>query len=181
MLNNGIVPSIDNMKKFEYFLETDYEYCFLMNIHISLLAKMVRDAHRINKKVIVHIDLLKGITSDEYGVEYLCQVLDVDGIISTRRKTIEAVIRCGKIAVLRVFLIDSQSLKQGIELVNQLKPDFLEVLPAIAYSVVAKIREETDVSIIGGGLLSNIDEVRMALASGFEAVSLSDSAIWREY
>jgi len=181
MLNNGIIPSIDSMKIFEYFLDSEYQYCFLMNIHISMLEKMVKDAHKVNKKVIVHIDLLRGITSDEYGVEYLCQRLNVDGIISTRRKTIDAAKRCNKIAILRVFLIDSQSLKTGIDLVEQIKPDYLEVLPAIAYSAVSKIKKETSVPIIGGGLLESIEEVQMALVSGFEAVSLSNSDIWRNY
>lgn len=181
MLNNGIIPSIDQLKMFEHFLVSDHEYCFLMNIHISLLEKMIADAHKAGKKVIVHIDLLKGISSDEFGVEYLCQKLKADGIISTKRKTIEAVKRCGKIAILRVFLIDSKSLHMGIDLVKKLQPDYLEVLPAIAYTAIPKIRKETDVPLIGGGLITDIDEVRHALTSGFEAVSLSNSDIWLNY
>jgi len=39
----------------------------------------------------------------------------------------------------------------------------------------------TSVSIIGGGLLENMEAVRMAISSGFEAVSLSDSNIWRSH
>lgn len=181
MLNNGIIPSIDNMKTFEYFLASDYEYCFLIDIHISMLEKMVQEAHKLDKKIIVHIDLLKGISSDECGVEYLCQRLKVDGIISTRRKTVEAAKRCNKIGILRVFLIDSKSLKMGLELAKHLQPDYLEILPAIAYTIVDRIKKETSVSIIGGGLLDNMEAVRLALSSGFESVSLSDSNIWRNY
>jgi len=171
---NKVIPSIEKVKLFDKFIDSDYEYCILMNFHLSMVESLVKKAHQQQKKVIVHIDLTHGISNDEFGVEYLCQKLKVDGIISTKRKCVETAKRCHKLTILRVFLIDSKSLEQGIDLANSLKPDFLEVLPAIAYSIFNNIKSRCSIPLIGGGLIKSKSELEKALNSGLEAVSLTE-------
>jgi len=178
MINNGIIPSIETMKNFELFLISDYKYCIIMNFHISLLADLVLRAHNSHKKVFVHIDLIHGLTNDEYGSEYLCQKLNVDGLISTKRKCLETAKRCHKQSILRLFLIDSKSLNNGLNLANKLQPDYLEILPAIATSIIPYIKSHTNVALIGGGLLTSQEAIQLAILSGLEAVSLSNNKLW---
>lgn len=176
--NQKIVPSIATMKSFEHFLKTEYQVCFVMNFHISLIKDLVASAHQHGKKVIVHIDLIQGLASDEFGCEYLCQVLKADGVISTKGKILEAAKKNKRIAILRVFLIDSKSLEKGIALVNNVKPDYMEILPAIATEIIPYIQQNCSVALIGGGLVRTVKQVEDGLKAGMQAVSVTKEEIW---
>ena len=89
MIQQTCLPAISKMKDFENFLKSNLEYCILMDFHISLLEDMVKMAHENSKKVFVHLDLIKGVATDEAGCEYVCQRMRVDGVISTKVKVIE--------------------------------------------------------------------------------------------
>ncbi len=175
-----IIPSISNMKAFELFIESDYQYCFVMDFHISLLKYIIDQLHLKDKKVIVHIDLIHGLSSDEFGCEYLCQVLKADGVISTKSKILEVAKKNKKISILRLFLIDSMSLNKGLLLAQRVQPDYLEVLPALALEIIPHIIEKCSISLIGGGLLSNLQQVEKCLDSGVKAVSVSKLDVWKK-
>jgi len=178
VLLNGIIPVISDAGSFERFLRSSRKVCFLMNVHAALAATMIRRAHAADKQVIVHLDMIAGLASDEAGCEYLCQVLKADGVISTRAKVVETALRNHCTAILRLFLIDSRSVEKGIAMANDVRPDYLEVLPAIATDILPVIRRGTSIALIGGGLLSTPEQIRRALASGLEAVSCSRSELW---
>ena len=125
MINQRIVPAVTNMKDFEKFLESRLEYCVLMNLHISLMEQMLPMAKKKGKKVLVHLELIHGLSSDEYGCEYACQRLRVDGVISTKGKVVETAKKNKKLAVLRLFLIDTKSLEKGLNLCSTVQPDYM--------------------------------------------------------
>lgn len=175
---HGVIPSISDAGQFEKFLRSSCKVCFVMNVHVTLVAALIKKGHAAGRQIIVHLDMINGLTSDEAGCQYLCQVLNADGVISTKGKVVETAVKNHKIAILRVFLIDSRSLKKGIELANEVHPDYLEILPAIAYEIIPLIKKETDVTLIGGGLLMSSQQVDEALAAGFEAVSSSSPKLW---
>jgi len=122
-MRQRIIPSVFKMKSFEVFLKSNLDYCFVMDMHVALLGSMIETAHQRGKKVIVHMDMVKGISSDEYGCEFVCQVLKADGVISTKAKVLETAKKNHKITILRTFLIDTKSLEKGINLANELEPD----------------------------------------------------------
>jgi glycerol uptake operon antiterminator len=175
---SGVIPSISDAGQFEKFLRSSCKVCFLMNVHIALAASMIKKGHAAGKTIIVHLDMLNGLSSDEAGCEYLCQELNADGVISTKAKAVETAVKNHKTAILRVFLIDSRSLRKGIDLANEVHPDYLEILPAIAYEILPEIKRETDVTLIGGGLLKSREQVQHAFDAGFVAVSSSLPEIW---
>lgn len=173
-----IIPAINSVKDFEKFLTTDYECCILMNLHVSILKNLVDKAHEKNKKCLIHLDLVKGLTSDEYGVDYAVQFFGVDGIVSTRESAIKAAKRKKVISIFRIFLIDTLSLNRSLDKVNQLKPDYLELLPAIAYSVMDRIKDKTNTPVIGGGLIDNSLDINNCINSGMQAVTISNKNLW---
>ncbi|QVK21602.1 glycerol-3-phosphate responsive antiterminator [Mycoplasmatota bacterium] len=177
-MNQRIIPAITSVKKFEKFLETDYEYCVLMNLHISLLKTLVEKAHDKGKKCFLHLDLINGISSDEYGVEYAVQHIKIDGIVSTRNSVIKAAQRKKIVSIYRIFLIDSMSLNRSLEKLAQLKPDYVELLPAIAFDVMSRVKKETDIPIIGGGLIASREDIDRCIASGMIAVTTSNRVLW---
>ncbi len=168
-----VVLAISAMKEFETFLDSDFQWGVLMEFHLALLAGMIREAHRRGKKLLLHLDLLRGISADEFGCEYACQQLSADGIISTRPKVVETAKKNRKLAVLRLFLIDSRSLEKGIALCGRLEPDYVELLPGIACGILGAIWEEIRAPIMCGGLLRTPEEIRACFQAGACAVTIS--------
>ncbi len=117
------IPVISSMKKLEQFLLTDLELCILQDVHISLLGSMIHSLHENRRKVLIHIDMINGISGDEYGTEFIIQKLKADGIISVKSRVIEATKKNHRLAILRIFLIDSKSLERGLDMIDKAKPD----------------------------------------------------------
>ncbi len=175
------LPAISSMKDYERFLKSELEVCIIMDFHISLLEQMLKDAHALKKSVIVHLDLIKGIGLDEYGCEYVIQKMKADGIISTKPKVIECAKKHHTKAIQRIFLIDTRSLNKGLASVEVSRPDYVEVLPAIAYDILENIKKRIDVPLIAGGFIRSEDMIDEAIAHGVDLVSTSDFALALKY
>ncbi len=172
--NQLCIPVIPTMKRLEQFLMTDLSTCLLQDIHISLLSDMIATLHKHERKALVHIDMINGVASDEYGTEFLCQKLRADGIISAKSRIIEVTKRNKKIAIQRMFLIDSKSVDRGIETLLRSKPDMVEVMPGIAFRIMPTIKERLNLPIIGGGLIKTKEDIENGLKAGCVAFTVSD-------
>ena len=168
------VPVVPSMKRLEKFIETDLVVCILQDIHISLLEHMIKTLHDNNKLALVHIDMVHGISSDEHGAEFLCQRLRADGVISSKTRIIETTKKNKKIAIQRMFLIDSKSIERGIETLQKSQPDIVEVMPAIAYKIIPYIKSKINMPLIGGGLLKSKEDILQGLEAGCMAFTVSD-------
>lgn len=177
MITQKIIPAVTSMKDFEKFLESNLEYCVLMNLHIALMEQMLPIAKKKGKKVLLHLDLIHGLSGDEFGCEYACQRLQADGVISTKGKVIEIAKKNRKLAIFRLFLIDTKSLEKGIALCNHIRPDYMEVLPGIASSIIPRLRERTGVPMMSGGLIRTQEEIKRCLENGACAVTISDMGL----
>jgi len=133
------------------------------------------------RKGLVHIDMINGIASDEFGAEYLCQKLRSDGIISSKTRIVETTKKNNKIAIQRMFLIDSKSIERGIETLQKSQPDIVEVMPAIAYNIIPFIKQHVDIPIIGGGLIKTENDIKQSLDVGCFALTVSDLELCVRY
>lgn len=168
------IPVVTTMKKLERFLETELRWCVLQDIHIALLEDMIVKLHRNEKFALVHIEMINGITNDEFGTEFLCQKIRVDGIISSKSKIIEITKRNRKCAIQRMFLIDSKSIERGVEMLMKSQPDAVEVMPAIALKVIPDVKKRLMLPLIGGGLIRDLDDIKDGLSAGFMAFTVSN-------
>lgn len=180
-IKQKVIPAIGSEKDFEKFLASNYTYCVFLNMNISKLSNLIDMTHKNAKKALVHIDLIQGLASDELGCEYACQKLKADGIISTKGKVVEMAKKNKKIAILRLFLIDSRSLEKGLNLCNTIMPDYMEVLPGIADSIIPYIKSMVNVSIMSGGLIKTQEQILSCLEKGASAVTVSDMKIAIKY
>ena len=173
MINNqNCLPAIASMKDYEKFLKSSLEWCILLDFHISLIEGMIKDAHKVDKKVIVHLDLIKGISTDEYGCEFICQKYKCDGIISTKSKVIESAKKNKKIAIQRMFLIDSRSLEKGYNQLKVSRPDYVEILPGIAYEILPEVKGQLQMPLMSGGLIKDYDMINRCIDYGATLVSV---------
>ena len=83
-----ILPSVRKLEDFEKMLKSPYEYGVLLEMHVSRLKAVYEMAHRYDKKMFLHMDLVQGLKNDEYATEYVCQELKPYGVISTKASVI---------------------------------------------------------------------------------------------
>ncbi|RIM29891.1 glycerol-3-phosphate responsive antiterminator GlpP, partial [Staphylococcus cohnii] len=80
--------------------------------------------------------------------------------------------------VFRVFVLDSHALRRSIELIKRVEPDYVEVLPGVATKAIQIINEETNTSVIAGGLINTVEEVDIAVKNGAKYITTSDRHLW---
>ena len=82
-------------------------------------------------------------------------------------------------AIQRVFILDSLSLRSLFAQLENSHPDFVEILPGIIPDVIREITEKTSVPLIAGGLIRSKQDVIQALQAGVIAVSTSCEEVWK--
>lgn len=173
-----ILPAIRSMKDLEKLAKTDYQTCVLLDTHIGHLKGIMQFMQQRQLQPYVHIDLIKGMSHDEFACEYIVQQYRPRGIVSTKMKVIKKAKALGVVTIFRVFIIDSHALERSIELIKRLEPDYVEVLPGIADKVIQQIQQQTGARVIAGGLISTEDEVQRAVDSGETYITTSDRSLW---
>lgn len=176
-----ILPAVRHMKDFEKVMESSYEYGVFLDTHIGQLKSVYDMAHKLNKKMFLHADLVQGLKSDEYATEYLCQEIRPAGLISTRSSVILKAKQKGVIAIQRVFLLDTNALEKSYTLLEKTKPDYIEVLPGAIPKLITEVYERTRIPILAGGLIRSVEDVNLALEAGAAAVTTSNHDLWKHF
>lgn len=173
-----VIPAISNHQELKAFLQSHLVYGILMNFQLAQLAELVLEMKNHHKKVLIHSELIKGLSSDEYGAIYLIQSLKVDGIISSKPKVIDICKKRKVIGILRFFLKDSISLEQSLDVAIKTNPDYLEVLPALCTDIISEIKSRIHCEIMMGGLIRSKDQIKECLSAGAIAVTTSNPNFW---
>lgn len=179
MFGQKIIPAISNHKNLKKFIESDLIYGILMNFQLAQLEGLVETMKKNHKKVLIHSELIRGLSSDEYGAIYLIQSLNVDGIISSKPKVIEICNKRNVIGIYRFFIKDTVSLKQSISIGQRLRPQFIEILPSACYELIGQIKEQLDCEVLMGGLIKDEDHANTCFNHGAIAITTSDTNLWK--
>ncbi|MFU0781811.1 MAG: Glycerol-3-phosphate responsive antiterminator (mRNA-binding) [Thermoanaerobacterium thermosaccharolyticum] len=169
------VRSIDDLSD---VYSSNSEVIFLLTSNILILKDTIDDIKQHNKMVFIHFDLVEGLGKDYKAVEYLKEVVKPDGIISTRNNILTYAKELGMPCIERIFLLDTQALKTGLNSIKQIEPTAIEVMPGVAHDVTKKLTTEVYQPIIAGGLVKTKEDVINALSSGAVAVSTSEKSLW---
>lgn len=172
-----IIAAVKTREELDAAKQSGVKIIFDLNPDILSLEEVVREAHSCGKRIFLHMDLAEGIGKDKAGLQYVKQK-KVDGVISTRVNIIKAARDVGLFTVQRFFAVDSHSIDTTLESIKSSKPDMIEVMPGIATKVIAKLKGQLNIPIIGGGLVDSAGEVRAILRSGASAVSTSKRELW---
>lgn len=173
MIKQTIIPVLKGIKDCEQAGEYTGDYVIVMDVHLSQLAHCCHLVKQNGKKIFVHLDLIKGLKSDDYAVEYIVNELNVDGVISVKSSVVDRVKRFGKIAIQRIFIIDTQSYQKSIGLIKSSKPDYIEMLPGCLFKMIKRVKKDLGVDVIAGGLIETDEEYHEAIESG--AISITTS------
>jgi glycerol uptake operon antiterminator len=144
------------------------------------LVPLIRQAHRLEKGVIVHIDLVDGIGKDHAGVAYLRR-LGVDGIITSRSQLVTASRAEGLITIQRLLLLDDSALDSGLRTILRAAPDIVEILPGILFPQFADtLQQAIQQPLIAGGFIRTHQDVARVQAAGALLCSSSTPALWQK-
>lgn len=169
----GMIPALGGMKQFKRFLSSSFPVGVIMNLHLALLDGVFSSAKAAEKELLVHMDMIHGLSGDEYGAEYICGKYRPLAAISIRPSVILACKRLGVTAIQRVFLIDTLALNRSIEAVGKAKPDYVEVLPGMCLPLFPMLRSKLNKPLIAGGLIPSKAEAEQILKQNVSAVTIS--------
>jgi glycerol uptake operon antiterminator len=178
---NPIIAAVKDEQGFANCLRREeLTVIFILYGDIRSIGNIVERIHQAGKIAMVHIDLVTGLSSKEVSVDYICEDVHADGIISTKASMINRAKKLGMYTVLRFFLIDSMAIKNIENLGNQHEqlPDVVEVLPGLMPKILKKICKTSRVPVIAGGLISDKEDVMGALGAGAAAVSTTNQEVW---
>ena len=178
MINQQVIPAISNHKKVRQFIDSNLEVGILMNFQLAQLEQIVNQLKTANKKVLIHSELIKGLSSDEYGVIYLIQNLKIDGIISSKPKVIEVCKKRNVYGIYRFFIKDSISLEQSIEIAQRLRPDYIEILPGSCYELIESLKNALSCRVWMGGLINTLEQKLICYNHGADAITTSNTNLW---
>ncbi|WP_181347317.1 glycerol-3-phosphate responsive antiterminator [Thalassobacillus sp. CUG 92003] len=177
-IDQSILPAVKNMKDFDKLLESSTDIIVVLDTRISHLKSLVNYGHKAKKRVFLHADMIQGLKTDDYGMEFLGQHVKPDGVISTRTNVIQLAKSYKMTAIQRMFLIDSHAIDYNLKLIARTKPDYVELLPGVLPNMIEELGNQIDVPIIAGGLIRTEEEREAALAAGACSVSTSRTDLW---
>lgn len=173
-----IIAAIRDLNDINTVFSSNVDVIFLLTGDIINLEDIVHEIKKHKKIVFVHFDLVEGLGKDNKGVEYISTKIKPHGIISTRNNILTYAKQYGVFSIQRLFLLDSQALKTGLNSTKQIEPDAIEIMPGIIPSMINEIMKDIHHPVIAGGLVKTKDEVINALKAGAIAVSTSEKSLW---
>ena len=178
LAENPIIAAVKDDKGLERALLTDCRIIFLLYGNVCSVSGLVERIKSDHKLVMVHIDLIDGLSSKDVAVAFLRQNTQADGVISTKPAIVKAAKEQGLLAIQRFFLIDSLAMANFQKYTEVQAADAIEILPATMPKVIRKITTACRLPIIAGGLISDKEDILLALQNGAAAVSSTNQEVW---
>lgn len=150
---------------------------FVLFGEVASIAQMIERLKIAGKQVMVHMDLISGLSSREEAVDFIAQYTKADGIISTRYDQIKRGRQLGLSTVYRIFVIDSKALSNLNRHIGDYA-DIVEILPGLMPKIIKKMKKQLGLPIIAGGLIADKEDVIQALDAGAIAISTTNENVW---
>lgn len=176
--NSPVIAAAKDEVGLKKSLTCDSQIIFLLFGDILNIGDLVQKVKEAGKIAMVHIDLIQGLSAKEIVVDFIKKYTQADGIISTKPALIKRAQKLGLYTVLRFFVIDSLALSSIEKQLQAVKPDIIEVLPALMPKVISHICRIVSVPVIAGGLISDKEDIMTMLSAGAVSISCTREATW---
>jgi len=177
--NSPVIAALRNVEDVRIEGLSNVGVLFVLGGTIFDLPSLVEQAESFEKLVFVDIDLIKGVGKDASGIRYLARESHVHGVITTKSNLIKSAQKEGMISIQRIFILDSESLAGGLNVVDKSRPDAIEVLPGLILpKIMDRIRARTSVPVIAGGLITKLQEIEEILSSGAIGISTTSAKLF---
>lgn len=178
LVESQIIASIKREEDVEKAINSQANISFLLTGNLLNCKDYISKLKEHGMRVFIHLDLIEGIGPNRSAIQYIAKEWKPDGIISTKSNLIKYANDEGLYTIQRIFLIDRGAINKGIEVINNCKPDAVEVLPGLMPKVIDQLTREIPIPLIVGGLITTKEEVLQALEAGALAVSCGSPKLW---
>ena len=175
---NPIIAAVNNLEKLDLAIASPCKLIFLLTGNIINIKDIVEKCKKNDKYILVHLDLVEGLSKNEYALKYISEYIKPDGIITTRGNLIRSAKENNIFAIQRLFILDSMSLDTGIKSIHSTRPEAIEILPGIMPKAIKRIHGETQIPLIAGGLIIDKEDAIASLNAGAMGISTSNKAVW---
>ncbi len=175
---NPIIMAIKDEAGLEACLHVrDATVVFVLYGDVASIATITERLKAAGKQVMVHMDLIAGLSAREEAVDFIAQYTQADGIISTRFEQIKRGRQLNLSTIFRIFVIDSKALSNLNRRVGEYA-DIVEILPGLMPKVIRRMKSKLNVPLIAGGLIADREDVIAALDAGAIAISTTNEQVW---
>ncbi|MGE5586696.1 MAG: glycerol-3-phosphate responsive antiterminator [Clostridia bacterium] len=179
LAKHPVIPAVRQVAEVDEAASCGARLVFFLTGSIYDVRDVVQKAATHGQQVFCHVDLVQGIGKDPVGMRWLAREIGVKGVLTTRSSLIRAAKDEGLIAVQRLFVLDSESLRTGLSVVASSQPDAVEILPALVLpNIIHRLPVDEISPFIAGGLVESISELEAVLATGALGVSTSKRELW---
>ncbi|UQZ36815.1 glycerol-3-phosphate responsive antiterminator GlpP [Paenibacillus sp. PK3_47] len=178
MMHNPVIASITQESQIAPAVQCGVKRVNLMTGNINNLGQIVRPLQEAGKQVFVHVEMVGGIGRDAAAIQYLAEAFKVDGIITTKSNSIATARQHGLASIQRIFAIDSAAIETALRMIKSGNPDEVELMPGLMPRIISELKQRIQQPLIVGGLIRQKEEIRSALASGADYVSIGDASLW---
>ena len=176
--DSPIIAAIKSPEGLEKCLTCDSKVIFILYGDILNIADIVEQIKSSGKIAMIHIDLISGLSGKEIAVDFVHKYTKADGIITTKPQLIKRARELNLHTILRFFVIDSMAYDNIAKQLHNVKPDLIEILPALMPKVVRRICGLVNLPVITGGLISDKEDVVSMLDAGAVCVSSTNEEVW---
>ena len=175
---NPIIMAIKGDEGLEACLKlADARIVFVLYGEVATIADITAQLKAAGKMVMVHMDLIAGLSTREEAVDFIAKYTRADGVISTRVDQITRGKQLGLSTIYRIFVIDSKALSNLNRHIDDYA-DIVEILPGLMPKIIFRMKRELGVPIIAGGLIAEKEDVIQALNAGAVAISTTNEDVW---
>ena len=176
---NPIIMAIKNNKDLRDSPDSENKIVFVLFGTVESIPHIVNKLKNNGKIVMVHEDLIEGLSSSQLSAAFIKNYTNADGIITTRPQNASYARKLGLFTILRFFVLDSLSYENVKETVKKANCDLIEILPGIMPKVLADISKRTRIPLVAGGLINEKSDVVDALNANAIAISTSNTDVWK--
>lgn len=175
-----VIPSVRHLKELETALTSTSPYVLLTNVHIGNLESLSKKCISAGYKVLVHCDLIGGFRPDREGIRLLKNMYGVSGVLTQSAQVVNFAQKAGMYGILRVFIMDSRSLEKGQQVLEDVRPDGIEILPGAMADRYWELFEPyaDNATLIAGGMIVTSKERDNLFDCGYSAITVSSPGLW---
>ena len=175
---NPVIAALRQPAALERVLRSKCKMAFLLAGNIETLADTISLLHAHGKRAYVHMDLMDGFGRDRHAIRFICGRAGADGIITTHSQMVRAAKEEGVFVIQRLFLIDTLSLRSGLQSAKRNMPNAVEIMPGIISNISRRVCEELTVPVIAGGFICTKDDIILSLSAGAVGISTGAPELW---
>lgn len=178
IVNSQVISSVKRADDIDKAIYSNTNITFLLTGDLSSSKGYIDRLKDAGKIIFVHIDFIDGLSNTPSAIKFIAEQWQPHGIITTKSNLINYAKEKGLMTIQRIFLIDRNAVRRGLDIAHSCKPHAIEVLPGLMPDMIDELTKITHLPIIAGGLVNSKQQILAGLKAGALAISAGNPELW---